>query len=326
MPKHASNLPRSRSILVALLIATAVVALAPTAASAATRWAPELTTIPFCTDQASRPPQIAPATFQRSVEHAVTIWNAAGAELNATYTGDCGPEAPDAASKPIRVGFHGNDLGEIGSQAGQTWRITGATPQERIVEAQIDIDQNAATLEPACLAHIVIHEMGHALGLNHSDDPADIMYATFQPNRPATCKTGPSLNEAAAIRALYGSSTAWTPPARPIVDLGAPRASALTTTGTGRLLSAPTFDRTGMALAVFEAGSLAQIEASGHAAGAAGIWAQDSGGQFHALLIDAPAFVNAGFQRAFDDGFATSTAATLTRAASHPLTQCCCCG
>lgn len=321
MSQYISTLRRIGADL-ALVAAVALAALSvvtPAVAAAPARWAPELTSIPFCTDQTLRPSTIARATFQRSVEQAVALWNAAGAQMNATYTGDCGPDTRNVASKPIRIGFNGSAHGAVGSEAGQTMLVIGASPQERIVEAQINIDQGAATMAPACLAHIVIHETGHALGLEHSSDPADIMYPTFDPQHPASCKTSPSPNEYAAIRALYGSSSTSRTPSSPIVDQGAATASQGGLGGTGRLVSAPVFDPSGVALAVIGPGSLAQIEASARAAGATAIWVQDASGQFHALVIGAPAFVNADFQSALGGGFTTSTSVTLTRASSSPI-------
>lgn len=317
MPKPLWTLRRGGSLILPLLVAitaTAVFGIAPVAAAASPRWAPELTAIPFCTDQARRPAAIAPAAFQRSVEQAVALWNAAGAQLNASYAGDCGPDTWNATSKPVRIGFNENAHGAVGSEAAQTMLVIGTPPLEHIVDAQINIDQGAATMAPACLAHIVIHETGHALGLNHSSDPADIMYPTFDPQQPANCKTSPSPNEYAAIRALYGPSSSSRTPASPIVDQGSPPASPAGRADGGRLVSAPVFDPSGVALAVFDAGSLAQIETAARAAGATGVWAQDGSGQFHALVIGAPAFVNADFRSALGGGFTTSTSVTLTRA------------
>lgn len=59
------------------------------------------------------------------------------------------------------------------------------------------------------LFSIVLHELGHALGLAHSDSPADVMYPYYR------MVGGLSEGDIAAIRSLYAPAAEPTPPAEP---------------------------------------------------------------------------------------------------------------
>ena len=81
----------------------------------------------------------------------------------------------------------------------------------------------------------------------------------------------------------------------------------------GTLAAEPVFGARGLALAVYNGGSVAQLESAARAAGAAGAWVQDADGGYLLLILDGPGFVNDGFRARFAGGFATATALTLTR-------------
>lgn len=61
------------------------------------------------------------------------------------------------------------------------------------------------------LLAVAIHELGHGLGLEHSDDPSAIMYPTYSPSKPAQLGS----DDTAGIRKLYGSRNGDIPPESP---------------------------------------------------------------------------------------------------------------
>ena len=81
----------------------------------------------------------------------------------------------------------------------------------------------------------------------------------------------------------------------------------------GSFIAAPVFSTTGLALAVYNGGSVAQLEATARAAGVSGAWAQDASGIYQLLILNGPTFVNDGFRARFPNGFSTAVALTLVR-------------
>lgn len=77
------------------------------------------------------------------------------------------------------------------------------------------------------LEGIAVHEFGHALGLDHSDQPDSVMFAN--PYHPVDFQLAPRIDDLNACVALYGSSGAATatPAASPRVQLASGESAAI---------------------------------------------------------------------------------------------------
>lgn len=127
-------------------------------------------------------------------------------------------EIADSPSVNIRAGwgkFAGTELGETsysfvnGSAQAQIFRsgttVRAEDPSARAVgTSRGDAYQGTVTT----LYQTVLHEIGHALGLAHSTNPADVMFASLGP-------TDPDLGAAdiQGIQLLYGASAGGATPA-----------------------------------------------------------------------------------------------------------------
>ena len=76
-------------------------------------------------------------------------------------------------------------------------------------DLHLDLDESWRIGADYDLFSVVLHELGHALGLGHNDDPTAVMYAYY---RRYAALGQPDI---AAIRRLYASRDAATPPVTP---------------------------------------------------------------------------------------------------------------
>ena len=81
-------------------------------------------------------------------------------------------------------------------------------------------------------------------------------------------------------------------------------------TGAGGFAAAPVYSASKLAQAVFNGGTVAQLEAAVVAGNGTGVWAQDAQGNFVLYIVNG-GFVNDAFKAAFPTGFAGVTAVTV---------------
>ena len=269
------------------------------------RWDTSHGAIPFCTSQVGRPAGIGAVQFEESVRAAVGTWNAAGAQIVAIYVGDCVSSAPGAlaaARTEVRFDVTGTVLGATeGAKAQVQMSLSpSVNPTTRtIIQAEIIIGERVVTLDPTCFGDVVVHEMGHTLGLGHSADVGDVMYPVLR-SAAGGCTAKPSAQEYEALRSLYGAAVA--PPDPSLRAATAPAALAKPDFGQGRL-----------ALALFPGGTLEQLEGWARTADATGLALPDARGVLRVLILGAPSFVNADFRASFPNGWDVAKPVILVR-------------
>ena len=117
-------------------------------------------------------------------------WSDAGFPLRFTFI-------YDSSSADIAIGWVERFGAEEGQRIGVTERVQ--TSAFRIAKASISVANHDSTGRPLsvlAVGGILRHEVGHALGLNHANDPTSVMY-----RESATSTIGTS--DRATLRLLY---------------------------------------------------------------------------------------------------------------------------
>jgi len=184
----------------------------------AAKWTGSSNPVDFCSFDRTRPASITAQQYREAIEAAVAVWNAADAAVGVRYTGECGSGLRwELDNGRNEIGFDDERDAASGQEAGIAWgswqELTGpfssTVTAREFVEFDIVLEGSALSGIPsACFRAVIAHEMGHALGFGHSDSPADLMYASFNPDDVSTCHAGPTNAEALRLQELYGSNRA----------------------------------------------------------------------------------------------------------------------
>lgn len=209
-PLSLVRLLRLRTAVVVLAVAAGLLALLPGRSDAyvlSAAWSDRSLTYAV----ANGTPDIASTLEQVAIDDAVATWRRAIAEAGVSLTLT---KVTDPASADIVFSFVTGDHGD-----GYPFPSTGeaaiahafqppATAAERANPGFGDVHFNDAntfslsgtTATTFGLESVALHELGHALGLRHSDVPSALMSSLYY-NRTSLTYTA---DEVAGLRALYG--------------------------------------------------------------------------------------------------------------------------
>lgn len=131
-----------------------------------------------------------PADVAGVVREAASVWNDTGFVLVR--------EAPSADAAHVVVSWHGADVEDCAPFLDFEGSLAHARGVAGRDAAEIHIDDSRPFTRPLLLAAL-IHELGHVLGLDHSRDPASVMYPVAREH-----PRGLGRSDLAGLRCLYG--------------------------------------------------------------------------------------------------------------------------
>ena len=150
------------------------------------------------------------AVYQQTVARALLAWESVADVTFQQIADSADPSQP----ADIRLGFanvaNGSEIGLTAYQSGGSSFLPGVSIflMDPATDPLIPNGDGTFTYQGTStqLYQVVLHEIGHALGLNHSTDPNAVMYPTLGPLNQTF-----DASDIAGIDAIYGNTATITP-------------------------------------------------------------------------------------------------------------------